>query len=267
MKFVATDGTVFTDRSLYRKHEMETQFTFCNKKSTTLAKKPGSIQGQPFDIFDCQKCTILLLDNCDQVQIDDVVDSKIFIGASSGSVFVRNCKNCTFTVACKQFRTHDCLNCTFNLHCKTEPIIETSKGMKFAPFNGAYPGHRKAMLDADLDPSINKWHAVYDFNDPSGKGENWRLLPEEEHDPMWYPLSGEDRYDVPPESSVWHASESDSSEQTIPSEEETGTFHKIKVFGCNAWSIITQTVCSVQAFCLGLIFSGMQIRRNMISQR
>lgn len=33
MKFVSTDGSVFTDRGLYRKHEMETQYTFRDKKS------------------------------------------------------------------------------------------------------------------------------------------------------------------------------------------------------------------------------------------
>ena len=165
--FVATDGTEFTDRGLYRKHEMETQYTFRDKQSTILTKKPGSVQGQPFVIDNCHDCTLLVLDHCAQAQIDDVSNSKIFIGASSGSVFVRNCNNSTFTIACGQLRTRDCHHCTFNLFCKTEPVIETSSGMKFGPFNGAYPGHKGDLLDADLDPSINKWHAVFDFNDPT----------------------------------------------------------------------------------------------------
>ena len=96
----------------------------------TLTKMPGSIQGQPFDIVNCKSCVIQILDNCDQVQIDDVSDCRIFIGASSESIFVRNCKNCTFTIASKQLRTRDCNNCIFYLYCKTEPIIETSFGMR-----------------------------------------------------------------------------------------------------------------------------------------
>eukprot|EP00569_Conticribra_weissflogii_P018531 CAMPEP_0171442806 /NCGR_PEP_ID=MMETSP0881-20121228/29232_1 /TAXON_ID=67004 /ORGANISM="Thalassiosira weissflogii, Strain CCMP1336" /LENGTH=70 /DNA_ID=CAMNT_0011966039 /DNA_START=70 /DNA_END=279 /DNA_ORIENTATION=+ len=70
MKYIATDGTVFTDRSQYRKYEMETQYTFRDMVSARLVKLPGSIQGQPFIITDCSHCEILLMDNCDQVQID-----------------------------------------------------------------------------------------------------------------------------------------------------------------------------------------------------
>jgi len=127
------------------------------------------------------------------------------------------------------------------------------------------------MLDAGLDPTVNgKWHAVYDFNDPSETRRNWRLLMQEEQDPMWCPLGGVDRDTVLPGSPVEHNSDDysiDDSEQSIPAEEEMGTLHKIKVFGCHAWSIISHTVCSVQAFCLGLIFGGIQPSNKMISQR
>ncbi len=280
MKFIASDGTSFTDRALYRKYEMETQYTFRDKQSATLVKQPGSILGQPFVIDNCQSSEILLLDYCDQVQIDDVRDSKVFIGASSGSVFVRNCKNCTFTVACGQLRTRDCGNVTFNLYCKTEPVIETSTDMRFGPFNGAYPGHEKDMLLADLDPSINKWQSVYDFNDPSETGENWRLLEPEEQDNLWCPLGKADccirKLDVVSvsEEEGYSADKyeciGDIKEATKPTtdgneDESTGPFHQIKVFGCRAWTIISQTVCSVQAFCLGLIFSGLQLPNKMIS--
>jgi len=46
MKFVATDGSVFTDRGLYRKHEMETQYTFRDKKSEV---REHSTLGIPFN--------------------------------------------------------------------------------------------------------------------------------------------------------------------------------------------------------------------------
>ena len=35
-EFTATDGTVFTDRTQWRKHEMETQYTFRDRKGETL---------------------------------------------------------------------------------------------------------------------------------------------------------------------------------------------------------------------------------------
>lgn len=268
--FVATDGTVFTDRALYRKHEMETQYTFRNEVNATLVKHPGSIHGQPFVIDNCRNCELLLLDHCDQVQIDDVSDSRIFIGASSGSIFVRNCKNCKFTVACKQFRTRDCVDCTIYLHSKTEPAIETSTGMKFGPFNGTYPGHENDMLAADLDSGVNKWDAVYDFSDPNETHENWRILSSQDQDSAWCPLGEADQAsnDVPLEDKLVDYSNTSGSEQDSNStkEQASGILYNIKVLGCRTWTIISNTVCSVQAFCLGLVFSGLQPLNKMISQ-
>ncbi|KAL9181594.1 hypothetical protein ACHAXT_010399 [Thalassiosira profunda] len=255
MKYTATDGTVFTDRALYRRYEMEKQYTYC------------------------EGCEVLLLDNTDQVQIDNVSDSRIFIAAASGSVFVRNCTNCSFTVACKQLRTRDCQDCTFNLYCRTEPAIETSTGMRFAPFNGAYPGHRTAMILADLDPLVNKWDAVYDFNDPSETLQNWSIVPIAEQDPLWRPLGEWAKPCIPREDPEARTSTTEEyalndsfSDVNAPStplqeEEPSGPLHNIRVFACGAWTILSEAVCSVQSFCLGLIFSGLQIPNKMLSQR
>jgi len=108
------------------------------------------------------------------------------------SIFVRDCTDCVFTIACKQLRTRDCKNCTFYLYSKTEPIIETSSKMSFAPFNGAFPGHKEAMLNANLIPDHNLWFAVYDFNDPAATGKNWRLLSQSEEAPLWCPAGPAD---------------------------------------------------------------------------
>ncbi|GMI31154.1 hypothetical protein TeGR_g14947, partial [Tetraparma gracilis] len=158
-----------------------------NRKKETLTKPVNSVQGQPFDIADCSDCTLVILDYSDMVQIDNTHGSKVFVAASSESIFVRDCSNCTFTIACKQLRTRDCKNCTFYLYSKTEPIIETSSEMKFAPFNGAFNGHHQAMLSANLIPEHNLWFAVYDFNDEARTGKNWRLLSKSEEDPLWCP--------------------------------------------------------------------------------
>ena len=129
--YTATDGTLFTDRASYRRHEMETQYTFRNKtKGDKCVKRVGQLGGQPFDIIDCEECELILLDHSDQVQIDNCKNCKIFIGASSGSIFLRNCQGCILTLACKQFRTRDCTNFTIYLYCKTEPVIEKSVNLR-----------------------------------------------------------------------------------------------------------------------------------------
>ncbi|KAG5191022.1 tubulin binding cofactor C-domain-containing protein [Tribonema minus] len=179
MVFTATDGTVFTDRKAWRKHEFETQYTFRNAVDQTLIKLPGAVQGQPFDLSDLSRCEVQLLDASDMVQCDNLVDCRVFVAACAESLFVRNCSGCTFYAACKQLRTRDCQNCLFSLYSKTEPIIETSSGMKFGPFNGAYADHASHLQASNLmTPSV--WYAIFDFNDEAKTGKNWSLVGESE---------------------------------------------------------------------------------------
>ncbi|GMH91785.1 hypothetical protein TrVE_jg2872 [Triparma verrucosa] len=188
MTFTASDGTVFPDRDSWRSYEFELMYTFKNLTGPDSPPAKTDLQGQPFDIADCDGVTLLVLDNTDQVQIDNCKNCRIFIAASSESVFIRDCVNCTVTLACKQLRTRDCVNVSFYLYSKTEPIIETSNGMRFAPFNGAFAGHKEAMGRAGLIPEHNLWFGVYDFNDEAKTGKNWSIMKQEEEEPVWCPL-------------------------------------------------------------------------------
>eukprot|EP01029_Cantina_marsupialis_P009391 TRINITY_DN218_c5_g1_i1.p1 TRINITY_DN218_c5_g1~~TRINITY_DN218_c5_g1_i1.p1 ORF type:complete len:874 (+),score=245.68 TRINITY_DN218_c5_g1_i1:123-2624(+) len=162
--FTAPDGKGFDDRQAYRKYVFNTFYTFRDKTDDKLIKYPGDIDGQPFNIENVKSSEICLLDHSATVQIDLLQDCKVFVGPCMESVFIRDCKNCTFTIACKQLRTRDCENCTIRLYVKTDPIIESSHRMIFQSFNGAYPGLDKHFQSADLDASLNKWRKVFDFN-------------------------------------------------------------------------------------------------------
>ena len=94
-------------------------------------KLPGTVDGQPFEICACHEVELLLLDHSDQVQIDKVHDSRIFIAASSEGVFIRDCSNCTFAIACKQLRVRDSADCNVYLYTKTEPVIESSSNIRY----------------------------------------------------------------------------------------------------------------------------------------
>jgi hypothetical protein len=112
----------------------------------------------------------------------------------------------------KQLRTRECERVDLYLYVKTDPIIEMSSGMRFAPFNGAYPGiaevgaagtastarlrsafvclrSARVLLDgsahplrrqhfsrASLDASSNHWSAVFDFNDEARTGAHWSYI-------------------------------------------------------------------------------------------
>ena len=55
------------------------------------------------------------------------------------SLLVRNCRACTVTVACQQFRALDCLQLVVYLSCATRPIIELSTRISFSCFQFYYP--------------------------------------------------------------------------------------------------------------------------------
>jgi len=192
--FTAPDGTKFTDRSKYRKYLMKTMFTFEKKSGqkgeNALVKAPGSVNGEPFDILDLDDCEAAMCGWASQVQVDRCKNSKIMVGPVESSIFVRDCSNCEFTIACRQLRTRDCVNCTFHLISCTDPIIERSTDLTFTPYNGCWHGQRKHFEDAKLDPNDNHWRLIFDFNkngkdnygvpDPhykcvEGKPEEWKI--------------------------------------------------------------------------------------------
>lgn len=87
------------------------------------------------------------------------------IGPIKGSIFLRDCDNCTVQVACQQFRCRDFTNSSIYLYAANDPIIEASKGLKFAPFNLGYPKLKEHTEAAELNPNENKWELVFDFSE------------------------------------------------------------------------------------------------------
>jgi hypothetical protein len=77
---------------------------------------------------------------------------RVFVGACATSVFVRDCNDCEFTVATRQFRARGCHRCTFHLYSMTQPIIELSSEVVFTPFNGAYPQLEQVLFGACVGP-------------------------------------------------------------------------------------------------------------------
>ena len=168
---------------------MATFYTFKDKKNLMepLVKNPGDIDGQMFDIGDCENSTLVIMDTCEQVQIDQVKNCRIFIGACASSIFIRNCENCVFYTSCRQLRLREVVNSTFYIYSMSEVHIEYSNALKFAPFNGGYPDHAKHLRSANLDPKLNLWYDIFDHNDPAKDKGNWSLLPVSEYEEPWFP--------------------------------------------------------------------------------
>lgn len=48
-----------------------------------------------------------LLDCTDRIKVQHVRNSKVFVGACSSQVIVSHCRDCTFTLATREFYAHD----------------------------------------------------------------------------------------------------------------------------------------------------------------
>ena len=187
MPFKTPDGKEFSSRAEWRDYMMAAFYSFKGKVNETLTKSSGEVDGQGFDIADCDGCTLIVMDNCEQVQIDDVKNSRVLIGACASSIFIRNCTNCVFYTVCRQLRLRDVKFSNFYIYSMSEVHIEFSSNVRFAPFNGGYPDQKKHMEAANLDPTRNLWYDVFDHNDPMKTRVNWSLIPVNEYEEAWYP--------------------------------------------------------------------------------
>uniref|UniRef100_A0A8D0GHU3 Protein XRP2 n=1 Tax=Sphenodon punctatus TaxID=8508 RepID=A0A8D0GHU3_SPHPU len=152
-------------------------YMFSGLKDETVGRLPGKVAGQQFVIQDCENCNIYILDHSATITIDDCTSCRIFLGPVKGSVFFRDCKDCKCVVACQQFRTRDCRKMEVFLCCATQPIIESSTGMKFGCFQYYYPELALQFKDAGLSIFNNTWSNIHDFTPVSGEN-NWSLLPD-----------------------------------------------------------------------------------------
>ena len=189
MSFKTPDGKEFETKAEWRDYMMSQYYSFKNKvnEKSPCIKNPGDVDGQVFDMADCSNSTLIMMDRCAQSQIDEMINCKVLVGACEASIFIRDCKNCTFFVACKQLRIRDCIDCIIYCYSMSEVHIELSSGLKFAHLNSAYPEQMNHFKQCKLDPSRNYWYDIFDHSDPDKSGKNWSLLPPKEYDEPWYP--------------------------------------------------------------------------------
>ena len=141
-----------------------------------VVRYPGSIRGRDMEIDNVEDCTIYILDHISVIYINRVRNCKIFMGPVSGSVLLWECRNSSLSIASRQFRTKDCSDLKLFVYCMSNPSIEHSNNMEFAPFNLAYPNQNQHFAQANLDLKVNKWCNVFDFNASGAADKNWKIM-------------------------------------------------------------------------------------------
>ena len=155
-----------------------------DKNGETVYKHYGDLNGTDFKIRKNKNSTIYILDYSNGMFVDDCEDCKIITGPITGSIFIRTCKNCTICTIATQVRFRDCENLKVFTYVKTDPAVENSFNIFFAPYNVFFPHLSELFQTAKFDKNeANHIGTPYDFTVDAvlgGGAPHYGLLPKEE---------------------------------------------------------------------------------------
>ncbi len=87
--------------------------------------------------------------------IDDCINCTIIIGPCDGSIFIRTSKGCSVSLVTKQLRFRDCTDMKIYTYCPSDPVVENSSLVNFAPFNVEFPNLKQLFVSAGFNQSKN----------------------------------------------------------------------------------------------------------------
>ena len=160
------------------------KFMIKDKQNEIIYRHYGDLNGADFKLRKNIKCEIYILDWSKGMYIDDCEDCKIVVGPIDGSVFIRGSKNCEFSIIARQVRFRNCKNLKVFTYCPSDPAVESSFNIYFAPFNAFFPQLKELFVKGEFKKEEkNHFDTPYDFTpgEELGGGEKHYLkLPEEE---------------------------------------------------------------------------------------
>ena len=182
--------TVVADERIQHKPSINVQITDCSfsdMSNQTLTKHSTDTNQKDVALARLTNCTVKLYGSPSAVHVNNMKNCKIFSGPVSGSVFIDDCKDCVFILACQQLRVHTTTDTNCYLHVTSRAIIEDSTRLQFAPYNWTYDGLDDHYEYSGLDRSRNSWDDVDDFNWLASDvhSPNWSVLEEHARHKTW----------------------------------------------------------------------------------
>lgn len=156
---------------------------FSDKTGETLSLSHEIICKKDVVLTNLGGCTIKLAGSPSTLHMTSLRNCRVMSGPIATSVFVDDCADCSFVLACQQLRIHSTKQCNFYLHVTSRAIIEDSTQVGFAPYNWKYENMENHFKIAGLDINRNNWDLVDDFN--------W--LASDKPSPNWYILKANEK--------------------------------------------------------------------------
>ncbi|KAL7286484.1 hypothetical protein TKK_0019221 [Trichogramma kaykai] len=149
-----------------------------NKVDETLVLDAENVNKNDVLLSELTRCTVRIYGTPNTLHIVGLVQCTVLIGPVTTSLFVDDCRDCNFAFACQQLRLHNSKNCNIYLHVTSRAIIEDCTDIKVAPYNWTYKDQISHYKLAGLDPNINNWDCIDDFNwlSKEKSSPNWSIL-------------------------------------------------------------------------------------------
>ncbi|KAH9507315.1 hypothetical protein Btru_056891 [Bulinus truncatus] len=160
---------------------------FVGISNRTLQKNRNEIDKKDIALANLTDCTVLLYGSPSAIHMNKLKNCKVFSGPVPGSIFIRECVNCTFNLSCHQLRIHSTTNSHFYIHVTSKAIVEDCSDVKFAPCTWTYDGQDEDYATSGLSKDRNNWDLVDDFNwlAADAHSPNWSILKESERITNW----------------------------------------------------------------------------------
>jgi len=163
------------------------------KKLETIYRGNGSVNGSDLCLSNLVNCTVSICDHIGALRMDNIKHCTIITGPISSSLHVEHIENSTINAVMRQCRIHYCNDTKFYIHCNSEPVIEHSDNVQFAPYNVRYKELTQHWKQSDVDQEVNRWDQVKDFNwFKQQQSPHWRILSEAERNGIARPVMEDD---------------------------------------------------------------------------
>lgn len=176
------DGTKDTNDG-----EDRMKWTFANRKNELLELPRDKVDDQTITGSNLTNCIIRLEGHSGSLQFAKLENCLVICGPTARSIFLDDCNNCKFVVACQQLRCHRSRNLDLYLKVTSRAIIEDCKQIQVAEYNSSYDAHDDDLDKSGLDPAVNNWNILDDFNwlSTDKPSPNWSILEHDQIIPDW----------------------------------------------------------------------------------
>lgn len=161
---------------------------FKNLVGQTLTMVGDDITLKDIWLENLKDCKVKLEGSASTIHMTGLVKCTVLVGPVSTSVYVDDCADSHFVVACQQLRIHRTTSSGFYVDVSSRPIIEDCKDVGFAPYNWTYVDIEQHYAQSGLSRDVNNWHDVADFNWLSTEqpSPNWFVISEQHRVRSWF---------------------------------------------------------------------------------